>query len=91
MDWREHGSIDPARMHGLPCLRGTRVPVHVVLDDLAAGESPETILDEYPSLRAEHIRAAQERGRLKSATILDVRPCPSFTSNALTSSHPSAP
>lgn len=58
MDWREHISIDPARMHGLPCFRGTRVPVYVVLDNLAAGESPETILDEYPSLRPEHIRAA---------------------------------
>ena len=58
MDWREHISIDPERMHGTPCIRGTRVPVYVVLDNLAAGETPATILAEYPSLRPEHILAA---------------------------------
>ena len=58
MDWREHITIDPDRMHGLPCFRGTRVPVSVVLDNLAAGESTETILDQYPSLRPEHMPAA---------------------------------
>jgi uncharacterized protein (DUF433 family) len=58
MDWREHITIDPDRMHGLPCFRGTRVPVSVVLDNLAAGEPTETILDQYPSLRPEHIPAA---------------------------------
>ena len=58
MDWREHVWIDPERMHGLACMRGTRIPVHVILDNLAAGESAESILIEYPTLRAEHIRAA---------------------------------
>ena len=58
MEWREHIWIDPERMHAVPCLRGTRVPVHVILDNLAAGEAPETILAQYPSLRPEHIPAA---------------------------------
>jgi uncharacterized protein (DUF433 family) len=58
MNWREHITMDPNRMHGLPCFRGTRVPVHVVLDNLAAGETAETILDQYPSLQPEHIPAA---------------------------------
>ena len=58
MNWREHISIDAARMHGTPCFRGTRVPVYVILDNLAAGESVETILHEYPSVRPEHIPAA---------------------------------
>lgn len=58
MDWREHIWIDPDRMHGTPCLRGTRVPVYVVLDNLAAGGTEATILEEYASLRAEHICAA---------------------------------
>lgn len=35
-----------------------RIPVSVVLDNLAAGETPERILDQYPSLRPEHIPAA---------------------------------
>lgn len=58
MNWREHIWMDPERMHGVPCLHGTRVPVYVVLDNLAAGESVETILHEYPSLRPEHIGAS---------------------------------
>jgi uncharacterized protein (DUF433 family) len=58
MDWKPFISVDPEIMHGAVCLRGTRIPVSVVLDNLAAGESPQTILDEYPSLRAEHIPAA---------------------------------
>ncbi len=45
-------------MDGTPCMRGTRVPVYVVLDNLAAGGTVEAILAEYPSLRPEHIPAA---------------------------------
>ena len=58
MDWRPYVTVDPEVMHGTACLRGTRVPVSVVLDNLAAGEPPERILDQYPSLKAEHIAAA---------------------------------
>lgn len=58
MDWKLFISADPEIMHGAVCFRGTRVPVSVVLDNLAAGETAATILDEYPSLRAEHIPAA---------------------------------
>ena len=45
-------------MHGAVCFRGTRIPVSVVLDNLAAGGTAERILDRYPSLRPEHIPAA---------------------------------
>ncbi len=45
-------------MHGTPCLRGTRVPVFVILDNLADGESAEAILANYPSLQPAHISAA---------------------------------
>jgi len=38
-------------------MRGTRIPVHVILDNLAAGESEATILAEYSSLTRAHIRA----------------------------------
>jgi uncharacterized protein (DUF433 family) len=58
MDWTPHVSADPQVMHGTVCLRGTRVPVSVVLDNLAAGASTELILAEYPTLRPEHISAA---------------------------------
>ena len=45
-------------MSGAWVFRGTRVPVTVVLDNLAAGETPEFILDQYRSLKPEHIPAA---------------------------------
>ena len=58
MEWKQFVSASPEVMHGAVCLRGTRIPVSVVLDNLAAGETAATILDEYPSLKPEHISAA---------------------------------
>jgi uncharacterized protein (DUF433 family) len=58
MDWKPYITADPAIMHGTVCFKGTRIPVSVVLDNLAAGETPERILEQYPSLRPEHIPAA---------------------------------
>src|ERR1700675_1358157 len=58
MDWKPYITTDPRIMHGAVCFRGTRIPVSVVLDNLAAGETPERILDQYPSLKLAHIPAA---------------------------------
>ena len=57
MDWKPFIAADPQIMHGAACLRGTRVPVSAVLDNLADGETPERILRNYPSLKPEHIPA----------------------------------
>jgi uncharacterized protein (DUF433 family) len=58
MNWREHISVDPEVAHGQACFKGTRVPVSVVLDNLAAGVGKEEILKSYPSLNQEAIQAA---------------------------------
>ena len=58
MDWKSFIIADVAVMHGAVCFRGTRIPVSVILDSLAAGESPERILEQYPSLSSDHIAAA---------------------------------
>ena len=58
MDWKPFISADPEILHGAICFRGTRVPVSVVIDNLAAGEITEYILAQYPSLKAEHVPAA---------------------------------
>jgi len=47
MDWREHVSVDPQVCHGKACIKGTRVMVSVVLDNLAAGESRQDIARAY--------------------------------------------
>ena len=58
MDWTEHISSNADICHGKPCIRGTRVMVSVVLDNLADNIDEETILKNYPSLKREDIRAA---------------------------------
>lgn len=58
MDWREHITVDPAVLHGKACIRGTRIPVAVVLANLADGLSAAEIIRSYPSLTAEDIQAA---------------------------------
>ena len=58
MNGRERISVDPQICHGKACIKGTRVMVSVVLDNLAAGETPESILQSYPSLTAEDIQAS---------------------------------
>lgn len=57
-DWRERISIDPDICHGKPCIKGTRIMVSVILDYITAGESTETIIKEYPTLKEEDIRTA---------------------------------
>lgn len=58
MDLKHFIVTDPAVMHGAVCFEGIRIPVSVVLDNLAAGETAQRILDQYPALTTEHIAAA---------------------------------
>ena len=57
-DWQERITINPAVCHGRACIRGTRVMVSVILDNLAAGVPHNEIIDSYPSLREPDIQAA---------------------------------
>lgn len=58
MDWRDHITSSPDVCHGRACFKGTRIMVSVVLDNLAAGLEPEAILESYPSLTREALKAA---------------------------------
>jgi uncharacterized protein (DUF433 family) len=58
MDWREHITVDPAVCHGQACVRGTRIPASVVLDNLAAGLTVEEVIRSYPTLTREGVQAA---------------------------------
>ena len=58
MNWTERISVDPNICHGKACIRGTRVLVSVVLDNLAAGLSPAEIVRSYPSLQSDDVAAA---------------------------------
>jgi uncharacterized protein (DUF433 family) len=50
-------TIDPERMHGRPCIRNLRITVSDVLGLLAAGQSRESILEDYPYLGSADIDA----------------------------------
>ena len=58
MNWRERIVIDPAIHHGKPCIKGTRVPVSVIVGTVAEGHAWERILESWPQLDLEDIRAA---------------------------------
>ena len=57
MDWRDRIRIDASICHGKPCIKGTRVMVSVVFDNLAAGESHESNRRGY-NIEEEDIQAA---------------------------------
>jgi len=54
----QHISVDPNICFGKPCIRGTRIRVSLILDFLANSMSVEEILEDYPQLTEESIRAA---------------------------------
>ncbi|MGH8017327.1 MAG: DUF433 domain-containing protein [Opitutaceae bacterium] len=53
-------TFNPNQCGGRPCIRGMRIRVKDVLDMLAAGETAETILADFPDLEADDIRACLE-------------------------------
>lgn len=57
-NWRERISVNPAVCHGAACIRGTRIMVSVVLDNVAAGVSRREICESYPGVEDADIDAA---------------------------------
>ncbi len=54
----EHISSNPDICHGKPCIKGTRIPVYLIVSLISEGMSIEEIINDYPSLTAENIKAA---------------------------------
>jgi uncharacterized protein (DUF433 family) len=50
----------PSVMMGKPCVKGTRIPVYLLLEKMAAGETFEQLLAAYPQLTVEGLRACLE-------------------------------
>jgi len=57
MNWQDHIVVDPKILVGKPVVKGTRIAVELVLDLLAQGWTGEQILENYPGLTAESLRA----------------------------------
>jgi uncharacterized protein (DUF433 family) len=58
MDWRNYITVDPKICHGQACIKGTRVMISVILDNLADGLDIQETIKSYPSLNRESIQAA---------------------------------
>ncbi|MBF0319366.1 MAG: DUF433 domain-containing protein [Nitrospirae bacterium] len=58
MNWREKITVDPLVCHGKACIKGTRIMVSVILDNMAEGTTETEILSSYPSLNKDDIKAA---------------------------------
>ena len=57
-DYGEHITRDKRVCGGEPVFKGTRVTLRTVLASLAAGDTVENILEQFPTLRSKHVRAA---------------------------------
>lgn len=57
MNWYNYISVDPNICHGKACVKGTRIPVSVILDNLAAGIENDELMKSYPSLTKDSIKA----------------------------------
>lgn len=57
MDYRQIITMEPGKRSGKPCIRGLRITVSDVLDYLASGMTPEQVIEDFPELTLEDIRA----------------------------------
>ncbi|MEM6429014.1 MAG: DUF433 domain-containing protein [Deinococcota bacterium] len=58
MDYRDFITIDPNKRSGKPCIRGLRITVYEVLDYLASDMTEAQILEDFPDLTREDLKAA---------------------------------
>ena len=63
LDWKDYIVSTPNILRGKPRIKGTRIPVSLVLGYLAAGNTPEEIIKEFPNLRKKQIAACLDYAR----------------------------
>ena len=63
INWREHIVSTPDVLHGKPRIKGTRIPVSLILGYLAAAKPIEKIIEEFPDVSSAHIAACLDYAR----------------------------
>lgn len=63
IDWRDYIVSTPDILRGKPRIGSTRIPVSLILGYLAAGNTPEKIIEEFPDLTKEHVAACLDYAR----------------------------
>jgi uncharacterized protein (DUF433 family) len=61
--WKDHIESNPNVLRGRPRIKGTRIPVSLILGYLAAGSDPESIIKEFPDINREQIAACLDYAR----------------------------
>jgi uncharacterized protein (DUF433 family) len=61
--WQDYIESTPTVLRGKPRIKGTRIPVSLILGYLAAGHNPDQIIAEFPDLQHEHIAACLDYAR----------------------------
>jgi len=56
-DWTLHIESDPEKLYGKPIIKNTRIPVDLILEKLAAGDTINDLLDAYPKISKDNIMA----------------------------------
>ena len=68
--WNDHIESSPTVLRGKPRIKGTRIPVSLILGYLAANKSPEQIIAEFPDLtRAQALDSRDERRSSSSVAV----------------------
>jgi uncharacterized protein (DUF433 family) len=57
IDWTIHIESNPKKLYGKPVIKNTRIPVDLILEKLATGDTFEDLLAAYPSIRKEDLKA----------------------------------
>jgi uncharacterized protein (DUF433 family) len=57
IDWRKYIESDPKKLYGKPVIKGTRIPVDLILEKLSEGETMNDLLQAYPRINNESIFA----------------------------------
>ena len=74
MDYKDRITIEPGKRGGKPCIRGLRITVSDVLEYLASGMSEDEILDEFPDLEREDIRACLSFAADRERKLMSIPP-----------------
>ena len=61
--WRDHIKSNPKVLRGKPCIKGTRIPVSLILGYFAAQYTPEQIIAEFPGINEDQIAACLDCAR----------------------------
>lgn len=86
MNWRDRIEADPTRLAGKPVVKGTRLSVEFIIGLLAEGWTEEQLLEDYPGLAAEDVRAclAYAAEILREEKAYPIRPDPCASSRTRT-------